>query len=150
MAAGESESKAASTGAGGAAKVQEAAAHLHHPSRSNAREAEVVARRYFEAISNRDLDGAVAMWAPGGKEHVRGMPGRARARGRQRFIGELLEAMPDMRFELLSTPRPKASAARCSWRLTGTFAGPGRWNGIAPTGNRVELEGIDLLHVREG
>ncbi|HEV7943203.1 MAG TPA: ester cyclase [Solirubrobacteraceae bacterium] len=149
MAAGESESKAASTGAGGASKVQEAAAHLHHPSRSNAREAEVVARRYFDAISNRDLDGAVAMWAPGGKEHVRGILDEPAPEGVRRLIGEMLEAMPDMRFELLDTT---TEGERCAvrWRLTGTFAGPGRWNGIAPTGNRVVLEGIDLLHVQEG
>lgn len=148
MAASESESKAASTGAGGASKVQEAAAHLHHPSRGNAREAEVVARRYFDAISNRDLDGAVAMWAPGGKEDVRGILDEPAPEGVRRLIGEMLEAMPDMRFELLDTT---TEGERCAvrWRLTGTFAGPGRWNGIAPTGNRVVLEGIDLLHVRE-
>ncbi len=149
MAASESESKAASTGVGGASKVQEAAAHLHHPSRGSAREAEVVARAYFEAISNRDLDGAVAMWAPGGKEHVRGILDEPAPEGVRRLIGEMLDAMPDMRFELLDTT---TEGERCAvrWRLTGTFAGPGRWNGIAPTGNRVVLEGIDLLRVREG
>jgi glyoxylase-like metal-dependent hydrolase (beta-lactamase superfamily II)/predicted ester cyclase len=149
MAASESESKAASTGSGGASKVQEAAAHLHHPSRGSAREAEAVARAYFQAISNRDLDVAVAMWAPGGKEHVRGILDEPAPGGVRRLIGEMLEAMPDMRFELLDTT---TEGERCAvrWRLTGTFAGPGRWNGIAPTGNRVVLEGIDLLRVCEG
>ena len=108
-----------------------------HPSRRRmprGSEAEVVARRYFDAISNRDLDGAVAMWAPGGKEHVRGMLDEPAPEGVRRLIGEMLEAMPDMRFELLDTT---TEGERCAvrWRLTGTFAGPGRWNGIAPTGN---------------
>ena len=41
---------------------------------------------------------------------------------------------------------------RCGvqWRLTGTFAGPGRFGGVAPTGNPIELEGFDLLTVRDG
>ncbi len=41
---------------------------------------------------------------------------------------------------------------RCGvqWRLTGTFAGPGHFGGIAPTGMPVELEGFDLLTVRDG
>ena len=34
--------------------------------------AEAVARRYFAAIDARDLDAAVSMWAPGGRENVRG------------------------------------------------------------------------------
>ena len=36
------------------------------------------------------------------------------------------------------------------WRLTGTFAGPGSLGGIAPTGDPIELEGFDLLTVRDG
>lgn len=148
MAASESESKAPA-GSGGTSKVQEAAANLHHPARGGPREAETVARAYFQAISGRDLDGAVAMWAQGGKEHVRGIIDEPAPEGVRALIGEMLEAMPDMRFELLDTT---TEGERCAvrWRLTGTFAGPGRWNGIAPTGDRVALEGIDLLCVRDG
>src|ERR1700739_2041289 len=149
MAASDSESGAASEGSGGTSKVQEAAANLHHLTRGANREAETVSRAYFEAISNRDLDGAGAMWAPGGKEHVRGVIDEPAPEGVRRLIGEMLDAMPDMRFELLDTT---TEGERCAvrWPLTGTFAGPGRWNGIAPTGDRVALEGIDLLCVREG
>lgn len=148
MAASESESKA-SAGSGGTSKVQEAAANLHHPARNGPREAETVARAYFQAISDRDLDGAVAMWAPGGKENVRGIIDEPAPEGVRALIGEMLDAMPDMRFELLDTT---TEGERCAvrWRLNGTFAGPGRWNGIAPTGDRVELEGIDLICVRDG
>jgi hydroxyacylglutathione hydrolase len=41
---------------------------------------------------------------------------------------------------------------RCGvhWRMTGTFAGPGHFSEIAPTGNPIELEGFDLLRVRDG
>ena len=36
------------------------------------------------------------------------------------------------------------------WRLRGTFAGPGHFGGVAPTGKPIELEGFDLLTVRDG
>jgi glyoxylase-like metal-dependent hydrolase (beta-lactamase superfamily II) len=41
---------------------------------------------------------------------------------------------------------------RCGvqWRLEGTFAGPGNFGGIAPTGQRIVLEGFDLIAVKEG
>jgi predicted ester cyclase len=101
----------------------------------------MVARRYFEAINDRDLDGAVAMWAAGGREHVRGVIDAPAPEGVRQLIGEMLHAMPDMRFELLDTT---TEGERCGvrWRLHGTFAGPGSWNGIAPTGHKVTLEGL--------
>jgi glyoxylase-like metal-dependent hydrolase (beta-lactamase superfamily II) len=41
---------------------------------------------------------------------------------------------------------------RCGvhWRLTGTFAGPESFGGVAPTGTPIDLEGFDLLSVRDG
>jgi hydroxyacylglutathione hydrolase len=149
MADSEISGSAASAEAEGASKVKEAAAHLHRASLGGPREAESVARAYFEAINTRDLDGAVAMWAPGGIEHVRGVIEEPAPEGVRRLIGEMLDAMPDLRFELLDTT---TEGERCGvrWRLTGTLAGPGRWNGIAPTGHKVSLEGLDLLTVRDG
>jgi hydroxyacylglutathione hydrolase len=149
MAESENPGRPVPAGTQGASKVQEAAAHLHKASRGGPREAESIARAYFEAINARDLDGAVAMWAPGGIEHVRGVIEEPAPEGVRRLIGEMLDAMPDLRFELLDTT---TEGERCGvrWRLTGTLAGPGRWNGIAPTGHKVSLEGLDLLCVREG
>lgn len=154
MADSESRSEVASAGSDPSpaalspSKVQEAAAHLQQASRGP-REPEMVARRYFEAINDRDLDGAVAMWAAGGREHVRGVIDAPAPEGVRQLIGEMLHAMPDMRFELLDTT---TEGERCGvrWRLHGTFAGPGSWNGIAPTGHKVTLEGLDLFTVRDG
>jgi hydroxyacylglutathione hydrolase len=142
-----------------ATRVQEAAANIHPPTatprerisgeRNGTSEAETVARRYFEAINAHDLDGAVAMWAVGGREHVRGQIDAAAPEGVRAFIGDLLEAMPDVRFEIVNTT---AEGERCAlqWRLTGTFVGPGKFNGLAPTGHPLTLEGVDLLTVRDG
>ena len=136
-----------------ASKVQEAAANIQQAttarSRSAASEAETVARQYFAAISAHDLDAAVALWAVGGREHVRGQVDALAPEGVRTFIGDMLAAMPDMRFELLSTT---TEGERCAvqWRLTGTFTGPSSFNGVAPTGHPLTLEGIDLLSVRDG
>ena len=110
---------------------------------------EKTTRAYFEAINRRDLDAAVAMWAPGGREFVRGQVDVTAPAGVREFIGGLLEAMPDLRFELLATA---TEADRCAvqWKLTGTFVGPASFNGIEPTGSPIALEGIDLITVRNG
>ena len=136
-----------------AAKVQEVAANVRQASQRRKRaagsEAETVARRYFEAIDARDIDGAVAMWAAGGREHVRGRVDVLAPEGVREFIGELVGGLPDLNMQVVSTT---AEGERCGvqWRLTGTFAGPGHFAGVAPTGNPIVLEGFDLLTVRDG
>ena len=39
--------------------------------------------------------------------------------------------------------------AAVRWRMTGTFCG-GPFQGIEPTGARIELEGIDMLTIEDG
>jgi hydroxyacylglutathione hydrolase len=134
-------------------KVQEVAANMQQAAatrkRITGRKAESVARRYFAAIDARDLEQAVALWAEGGRENVRGQVDVQAPEGVRAFIGELIEAIPDLSMQVVSTT---TEGDRCGvqWRLTGTFAGPGRFGGVAPTGNPIELEGFDLLTVRDG
>ena len=54
-----------------------------------------------------------------------------------------------MRFEVLDIVAAGEQAA-VRWRATGTFTGPGKFEGLSPTGARVELEGLDLLTIRDG
>ena len=136
-----------------AAKVQEVAANVRQASsrrkRSGASEAETVARRYFEAIDAHDVESATAMWASGARENVRGQVDVLAPEGVREFIGELIGAVPDLNMEVVSTT---SEGERCGvqWRLTGTFAGPGGFGGVAPTGAPIELEGFDLITVRDG
>ena len=60
-----------------------------------------------------------------------------------------MEAVPDLRMEVVSTT---TEGDRCGvqWRLRGTFAGPGTLGGVAPTGSPIDLEGFDLVTVRDG
>jgi glyoxylase-like metal-dependent hydrolase (beta-lactamase superfamily II)/predicted ester cyclase len=136
-----------------ASKVQEAAANVRQASGSRRRitkaSAESVARRYFDAIGARDLDTAVGLWAPGGHDNVRGQVDVVAPEGVRAFLGELLDAVPDLRFEVVSTTTQDERCA-VQWRLSGTLAGPGTLNGIAPTGDRVTIEGVDIVTVRDG
>jgi glyoxylase-like metal-dependent hydrolase (beta-lactamase superfamily II) len=150
-----------------AAKVQEAAANIHKAATGGKGRAsgnthsgtpdtggqtsatETVARRYFEAIGAHDVEAAVAMWAEGGRENVRGQVDVTAPEGVREFIGGLIEAMPDMRMEVLETT---TEGERCAvqWKITGTFAGGESFNGVAPTGDPVVLEGVDALTIRDG
>src|ERR1039458_7776050 len=134
-------------------RVQEVAANMQQLAagrkRMSGNRAESVARRYFAAIDERDLEAAAALWAPGGRENVRGQIDTGAPEGVREFLGSLLGAVPDLRMQVLSTT---TEDERCGvhWRVNGTFAGPGSYGGIAPTGAPLELEGFDLLTVRDG
>ena len=133
-------------------KVKEVAANVQQATRTRritGSKAEAVARRFFDAIAGRDLDTAVAMWADGGRENVRGQVDVTAPEGVSAYIGGLLDAVPDLRFEILSTTTQDDRCA-VQWRLTGTFAGPGAMLGLQPTGHPITVEGIDLLTIRDG
>jgi glyoxylase-like metal-dependent hydrolase (beta-lactamase superfamily II)/predicted ester cyclase len=141
------------SGSATSSKVQEVAENMQELAGKRKRispaKAEGVARRYFEAIDARDVDGAVAMWAEGGRENVRGQLDVLAPEGVRAFVSEMLAAFPDLQMRVVSTT---AQDDRCAvhWNLRGTFAGPGSFGGISPTGSVVDLEGCDLITVKDG
>jgi glyoxylase-like metal-dependent hydrolase (beta-lactamase superfamily II)/predicted ester cyclase len=106
----------------------------------------VTARRYFEALAVRDIDAAVACWAPGGIERLIGQADLIAPDGVRAYFGALFYAFPDFRFEIVDTTTQKERCA-VRWRATGTFVGPGSFQGFVPNGARVEIEGCDVLQV---
>ena len=111
--------------------------------------AKAIAREYFEAVGAQDVDKMMSMWEPGGKGYIYGMvelevPGTYSA-----WFRNLFNAFPDLSFEILDIVASGEQAA-VRWRTTGTFTGPAKFEGMNPTGSRVELEGIDLLTIRDG
>ena len=148
MADDESASKAA-------AKVQEAAANIHQAATSSAERDHQAARprRWRGATSRRS---ARATWTrrwrcgrDGGRENVRGQVDVTAPEGVREFIGE-----PDRsdagHEDGGRRDHHRGRALRGAVALTGTFAGPGSLNGVAPTGDPVKLEGVDVLTVRDG
>lgn len=108
-----------------------------------------IAKAYFGAIADRDLDAAVALWKPGSRDHIHGIADMRSAADIKAFFNSQYAAFPDWKFEILELAASGKNAA-CRWRVTGTFLGPGRFQGLAPTGGSIEMEGCDMLRVEDG
>lgn len=108
-----------------------------------------VARAYFKAINERDLDAAAQMWKPGCVDTLSGMA-ELRVPGEfKQWFGSLFAAFPDFAFEVLTVAATKENVA-VRWRATGTFNGTGRFEGMKPNGARIAIEGCDMLTVVDG
>ena len=107
-----------------------------------------VATAYFAALERRDVDAMVACWAPGGRERIRGQIDTTAPDGVRAYFTELFAAVPDWELRVLATTVQRERAV-VRWELRGTFAG-GPFGGIAPTGARIHLEGMDELTVSDG
>jgi steroid delta-isomerase-like uncharacterized protein len=84
--------------------------------------------------------------------------GRAEFRA---FTETLFRAMPDVRFEGIGAPYLplEGDGLGLRWRMTGTFTGDLAFWGkrfgpnppaYAPTGRRVDIQGVDLYELRDG
>jgi len=107
-----------------------------------------VARRYFKALAAHDLDRVVSCWAPGGVDRLVGQQEVVAPDGIRRYFGELFQAFPDFTFEVIDLTSYRGRSA-VRWRARGTFAGPGRFEGFAPNGARITIEGCDVLTVTD-
>lgn len=105
-----------------------------------------VAKRYFEALSAHDLDGAVACWRPGAIDRFVGQEEVTAPDGVREYFGKLLAAFPDICFKVLETTEADGRAA-VRWSATGTFAGPGTFQDFVPNGARIAIEGCDVFTV---
>jgi steroid delta-isomerase-like uncharacterized protein len=103
---------------------------------------------YFEAVSARDLDAMVAHMDENVIEDITPV-GILRGTSEVRdFFAALFAAFPDFEFTVeQSTSTAQVSAIQ--WRATGTFRGA-PFQGIEPTGRRVEIRGCDCLEVEDG
>jgi hydroxyacylglutathione hydrolase len=108
-----------------------------------------VAREYFESLGRADSQAPQRFYAPDGRGHIHGVVGPVDADGATAFFDEVFGAFPDWRFEILDVIADCERAA-VRWRARGTFAGPGRFLGFEPNGARVDLEGQDMVWVRDG
>ncbi len=108
-----------------------------------------IAKAYFGAIADRDLDAAVALWKPGSRDHIHGIVDMRSAAEIKAFFSAQYAAFPDWQFEILELAASGKNAA-CRWRATGTFTGPGRFQGLAPNGKSIVMEGCDMLRVEDG
>jgi steroid delta-isomerase-like uncharacterized protein len=116
---------------------------------SQSTDAATIGRAYFEAVGRRDLDAMTAFYEPGGTGEIHGMvelrvPGSYRT-----WFGEFFEAFPDFVLEVIEVVA-EGEKAVVRWRATGTFDGSARFEGLDPNGAEVEIQGCDVLTVRDG
>jgi hydroxyacylglutathione hydrolase len=138
------------TGKTEAANVEQAQEAKPRRSRRFQRDADValVADTYFAAVAARDIEAMVACWAPGGLERIAPVGEFRAPEGVREFFGELFAAVPDATLEVLDLVTDGDKAV-VRWRTTGTFCGA-PFQGVDPTGARIDLEGMDMLTVENG
>ncbi len=104
--------------------------------------------RYVEGWDDHDPEAVMAAFAPGGT--VTAPPFDEPRTGTEigKWVVETVRGFPDVHFgdhDLLSTDVEGVFVLE--WTLHGTHTGP--FNGLPPTGNTVELEGVDVFTVSE-
>jgi glyoxylase-like metal-dependent hydrolase (beta-lactamase superfamily II)/predicted ester cyclase len=105
-----------------------------------------VVTRNFAALNAHDLDAAVACWKPGGIDRLVGQQELIAPDGIRQYFGALFAGFPDFSFEVLETVS-SGDRTVVRWRASGTFAGPGTFQGFSPNGARIEMEGCDIFVV---
>ena len=108
---------------------------------------EEVARSYFEAITARDAAAAAAHFHADGIDDIVPVGVLRGPEAVRKFFAEMFAALPDatMTVERIVADNDVAAV---QWRIAGTFDG-GPFQGIEPTGKRVELRGFDALDIDE-
>lgn len=105
------------------------------------------AEAYFDAVAARDPDAAASHWhAEGVHDTVPVGVVRGQEAVRDLFR-RTFAAMPDMEIKVLRITADDEVAA-VQWRALGTFTGA-PFQGLEPTGRRIELRGTDCLEVDE-
>jgi predicted ester cyclase len=105
-------------------------------------------REYFAGLAEQDLDRALAVWKPGAIDTLHGMAELRAPDDIRQFFANLFAAFPNWQFEVIElTGSGDTAAAR--WRVKATFSGPGYFQGIAPNGASVELEGCDMFRAED-
>lgn len=128
-----------------ATKISETPAKPRRSTRVKA--VEEAARSYFAALSARDPEGMASHFHASGIEDIVPLGVfRGPAEVREIFK-EMFAAMPDVETTVTRVVADH-EAAGVEWRMAGTFDG-GPFQGIEPTGKRVELRGFDLLEIDE-
>ena len=105
-------------------------------------------REYFDSIG-RDPQSQRTWYRDDAEVNILGVLEGAGKPEVVAFFDELNAAVPDLRMQVLDVLGEDDKVA-VHWRMTGTLAGPGRFNGVEPNGARIDLTGVDVLTVKNG
>jgi steroid delta-isomerase-like uncharacterized protein len=111
------------------------------------------ARSYGEAWAARDPERMASLCTEDVEWHDPALREPLHGRdGVRRFVTESFRMAPDFSVELLEAPYVSAAGPRVlqPYRMSGTMTGPWEFLGLAPTGRRFEIEGVDSWELRDG
>jgi predicted ester cyclase len=101
----------------------------------------------IDAINRRDIPGLRACWSAGVQERFPtgecDGPDAIAA-----YFQAAFDAMPDLHLAIQGSAE-QGESVFVRWHMTGHHTGAA-WNGVAASGKRVELDGIDHFVVRDG
>ena len=113
----------------------------------SAEENKAIARQGYEAINQNNLDALDEVFASDIIDH-NPSPGQGPGReGVKQFFSSLHTAFPDFHTNVEDMI---AEGDKVVARVTASGTHHGEYLGIAPTGNRVEVSGIDILRIVDG
>ena len=116
-------------------------------------EARDFAAGWRRAWNSRDPDEVLTLCAPDVTWDDPLTEGRERGAGPvRRYLESLWKAFPDMELDWVEPPLCSLEGGRlaCRWRMTGTMLGSLEPQGFAPTGRRLDAEGIDMFELGGG
>src|SRR3954464_10210649 len=108
-----------------------------------------VARGYFGALGTRDRHAQREWYGPDMRGDIHGVTGPIDRAALIEYFDALYAAIPDFQLEILDLVA-EGDKAVVRWRVTGTFAGPGHFQGLEPNGARLDIEGCDFVTVKDG
>jgi steroid delta-isomerase-like uncharacterized protein len=115
---------------------------------SKRKRVEAHVRSYFDALAARDVRAVGDHWRKDGVAEIVPL-GLFRGRAEiMDFFAATFAAAPDMQTTVSRIVAAEQSAA-VEWRMEGTFDGQA-FQGIDPTGRRLEIRGLDLLEIEDG
>jgi steroid delta-isomerase-like uncharacterized protein len=109
---------------------------------------ESVVREIFAALDARDIERFRALVHADAEDRILAVGTYSGRDAIVAFFEELFAAVPDSRLEVHRVVA-KEDVAAVEWTMRGTFSG-GPFQGIRPTGKPVEIDGVDVIDVREG
>ena len=113
----------------------------------SAEENKAIARRGYEAINQKNLDALDEVVASDMTDHDP-VPGQAPGlEGVKQYFSSLHAAFPDVQMDV---EEMIAEGDKVVARVSVSGTHQGEFMGIAPTGNRVTITGIDILRVADG
>lgn len=106
--------------------------------------------RYTEGWNDHDPDAVAAQFAPDGTYVDPSLEAPLARDEVDEFVAETVAAFPDVRFEerrVVTAASGEKLVLVAEWTMSGTHAGP--FQGLPPTGEAVELDGVDVVTVTD-